>query len=91
MNGMLKLIDCLIREPKAEIVQHSVTNIFDEVQGHLETLEVDSTFFSEILDITGLNASVELVGHRSTRIRVSGKRWLCPRQVVHRGRSIYSG
>jgi hypothetical protein len=87
VNGVSKPVDCLIREPRTEIVQRSVTNILDEVRSHLETLEVDSTFFPEILNITRLNASVEQVGHRSIGSRVSRKRWFCPRQLVHRVRN----
>jgi hypothetical protein len=67
MIRVSKLIDCLIREPKAEIIQLSVMDIFDEIRSHLETLEVDSAFFPQILDITWLNTSVEWAGHRSTR------------------------
>jgi len=42
--------------------------MFDEVRSHLETLEADSAFFPQIIDIARPNTSVEWVGHKSTRI-----------------------
>src|SRR5712672_473143 len=87
VNGMSKSMDCLVGEPKAEIVERCITNILDEVRSHLEALEVDSTFFPEILNIACLNTSIQRVGHRrSARFQVSHKCLLCPRQIVHRGR-----
>jgi hypothetical protein len=62
VNGVSKPVDCLLREPKAEIVQRSITNFLDKVRSHLETPEVDSTFFPEILNITWLDDSIRWVG-----------------------------